>query len=50
MGSCGHYHYSNFANALLWKSDARGARLGAAAVAASHKVSFCMLRVVTRWG
>ena len=41
-GVHGHYHYSSFANALLWKSDARGARLGAAAVAASHKVSFCM--------
>jgi hypothetical protein len=38
----GHYHYSSFANALLWRSNARGQKLGTQPVAASHKVSFCM--------
>ncbi len=38
----GHYHYSSFANALLWRSNRRGLKLGAAPVAAAHKVSFCM--------
>jgi hypothetical protein len=38
----GHYHYSSFANALLWRSNARGTRLGSKEVAAAHKVSFCM--------
>jgi hypothetical protein len=37
-----HYHYSSFANALLWRSNARGQKLGTQPVAASHKVSFCM--------
>jgi hypothetical protein len=41
-GVHGHYHYSSFANAHLWTSNARGERLGTAAVASSHKVSFCM--------
>jgi len=41
-GIHGHYHYSSFANALLWQSNARGTRLGHEPVAASHKVSFCM--------
>ena len=39
-GTHGHYHYSSFADAKLWQSDASGARLGAQPVAASHKVSF----------
>lgn len=38
----GHFHYSSFANALLWRSDSRGRKLGSAPVAAAHKVSFCM--------
>jgi hypothetical protein len=38
----GHYHYSSFANALLWRSNKRGAKLGDEPVAAAHKVSFCM--------
>jgi hypothetical protein len=47
----GHYHYSSFANALLWRSNARGARLGSAPVAASHKVSFCMADIrIDAWG
>ena len=33
----GHYHYSSFANALLWKSNRRGTRLGEEAVAAAIK-------------
>jgi hypothetical protein len=38
----GHYHYSSFANAQLWRSNRRGARLGSTPVASAHKVSFCM--------
>lgn len=50
-GVHGHYHYSSFANALLWRSDRRGARLGHAPVAASHKVSFCMADIrIDAWG
>ena len=47
----GHYHYSSFANALLWQSNGRGARLGAQPVAAAHKVSFCMADIrIDAWG
>ncbi len=47
----GHYHYSSFANALLWRSDARGAKLGNTPIAASHKVSFCMADIrIDAWG
>jgi hypothetical protein len=47
----GHYHYSSFANALLWPSNRRGTRLGAAPVAAAHKVSFCMADIrIDAWG
>jgi hypothetical protein len=47
----GHYHYSSFANALLWKSNRRGAKLGADPVAAAHKVSFCMADIrIDAWG
>ncbi len=47
----GHYHYSSFANAQLWKSNPRGARLGDQPVAASHKVSFCMADIrIDAWG
>lgn len=47
----GHYHYSSFANALLWASDETGARLGDGPVKASHKVSFCMADIrVDAWG
>ena len=50
-GVHGHYHYSSFANALLWRSDRRGAKLGHAPVAASHKVSFCMADIrIDAWG
>lgn len=50
-GVHGHYHYSSFANALLWRSDQAGARLGSAPVAASHKVSFCMADIrIDAWG
>lgn len=41
-GVHGHYHYSSFADAKLWASNAGGQKLGNAPVAASHKVSFCM--------
>lgn len=50
-GIHGHYHYSSFANALLWRSDPRGAKLGDSPVAASHKVSFCMADIrIDAWG
>jgi len=50
-GVHGHYHYSSFANALLWRSDLRGAKLGSTPVAASHKVSFCMADIrIDAWG
>jgi hypothetical protein len=46
-----HYHYSSFANALLWRSDRRGAKLGDEPVTASHKVSFCMADIrIDAWG
>jgi hypothetical protein len=47
----GHYHYSSFANALLWRSDRRGAKLGNTPLKASHKVSFCMADIrIDAWG
>jgi hypothetical protein len=47
----GHYHYSSFANALLWPSNKKGARLGTQPVAAAHKVSFCMADIrIDAWG
>jgi hypothetical protein len=50
-GIHGHYHYSSFANATLWRSNRKGARLGAAPVAAAHKVSFCMADIrIDAWG
>ncbi len=46
----GHYHYSSFANALLWSSDSRGSKLGGGPVASAHKVSFCMADIrIDRW-
>jgi hypothetical protein len=49
-GVHGHYHYSSFANATLWRSNRRGARLGDGPVTASHKVSFCMADIrIDRW-
>ncbi len=47
----GHYHYSSFANALLWRSNKRGVKLGDDPVAAAHKVSFCMADIrIDAWG
>ncbi len=47
----GHYHYSSFANALLWRSNKRGTTPRARAVAAAHKVSFCMADIrIDAWG
>lgn len=49
-GVHGHYHYSSFADAKLWRSNAGGAKLGDAPVAASHKVSFCMADIrIEKW-
>jgi hypothetical protein len=49
-GVHGHYHYSSFANAMLWRSNARGAKLGDGPIAASHKVSFCMADIrIDKW-
>jgi len=50
-GVHGHYHYSSFANALLWRSDEQGAKLGGGPVAEAHKVSFCMADIrIDAWG
>ncbi len=50
-GVHGHYHYSSFADATLWRSDRRGRKLGGAPAAASHKVSFCMADIrIDAWG
>lgn len=50
-GVHGHYHYSSFANALLWQSNRRGARLGSEPLRAAHKVSFCMADIrIDAWG
>jgi hypothetical protein len=47
----GHFHYSSFANALLWRSNKKGAKLGSAPVAAAQKVSFCMADIrIDAWG
>ena len=49
-GVHGHYHYSSFANAVLWPSDEQGTKLGGP-VAEAHKVSFCMADIrVDAWG
>jgi hypothetical protein len=49
-GVHGHYHYSSFANAVLWRSDRRGTKLGDAPVGDAHKVSFCMADIrIDRW-
>ncbi|HEY6124579.1 MAG TPA: lysyl oxidase family protein, partial [Steroidobacteraceae bacterium] len=50
-GVHGHFHYSSFANALLWQSNKKGTKLGSAPVAAAHKVSFCMADIrIDAWG
>jgi hypothetical protein len=50
-GIHGHYHYSSFANALLWRSNRRGMKLGSAPVAEAQKVSFCMADIrIDAWG
>jgi hypothetical protein len=50
-GIHGHYHYSSFANATLWRSNRRGAKLGLSPVTAAHKVSFCMADIrIDAWG
>ena len=37
-----HFHYSDFAVASLWRSDARGRRLDKAPVRRGHKAGFCL--------
>jgi hypothetical protein len=50
-GIHGHFHYSSFANALLWRSNKKGVKLGSAPVAAAQKVSFCMADIrIDAWG
>ena len=38
----GHFHYTDFAVASLWRSDAKGRRLGAAPVRTGRKAGFCL--------
>ncbi len=40
-----HFHYSSFAGATLWVSNAQGDRLGSAPIRDGRKVSFCMVDV-----
>ncbi|NUP13582.1 MAG: hypothetical protein HOW73_46700 [Polyangiaceae bacterium] len=50
-GVHGHYHYSSFANAALWQSNANGARIGNAPLRGAQKVSFCMADIrIDAWG
>ena len=50
-GVHGHFHYSSFANAELWQSNAQAAKLGSAPVRSAHKVSFCMADIrIDAWG
>lgn len=37
-----HFHYADFAEASLWRSDDRGRRLGASPVRRGSKVGFCL--------
>jgi hypothetical protein len=37
-----HFHYTDFAVAALWRSDARGRRLGATALRTGRKAGFCL--------
>lgn len=37
-----HFHYTDFAVASLWRSDARGRRLGGVPVRAGRKAGFCL--------
>ena len=47
----GHYHYSSFATAELWKSNPNGNRLGNHPVTTSQKVSFCIADIrIDAWG
>ncbi|MBL9023997.1 MAG: hypothetical protein JNL21_17505 [Myxococcales bacterium] len=47
----GHYHYSSFANAALWKSNVYGAKIGNAPLRLAQKVSFCMADIrIDAWG
>jgi hypothetical protein len=50
-GVHGHYHYSSFATAELWRSNRRGDRLGSAPLRGAQKVSFCIADIrVDAWG
>ncbi|MDQ3954418.1 MAG: lysyl oxidase family protein [Actinomycetota bacterium] len=40
-----HFHYANFAQAHLWRSDARGKRLGTKPVRSGKKAGFCLLDI-----
>lgn len=44
-----HFHYEEFAQARLWRSDAAGDRLGDAPIRTGEKNGFCMLDVELHW-
>lgn len=44
-----HFHYSNFAQAHLWRSDAKGKRIGAAPIRSGRKNGFCLIDVDNTW-
>lgn len=45
-----HFHLAQFAVAMLWRSDAKGARLGRAPVRTGDKAGFCLEDVQHRGG
>lgn len=45
-----HFHYSDFAVAALWRSDAAGHRLGRTPLRLGHKAGFCLEDVQHRGG
>ena len=44
-----HFHYKNFAQSRMWKSDAKGRKLGKQPVRVGKKNGFCMIDVSNVW-
>lgn len=44
-----HFHYTNFAQAHLWRSNEAGERLGEAPIRSGRKNGFCMVDVELHW-
>jgi hypothetical protein len=46
-----HYHFTGFAQSVLWRTDGGGGRVGAAPVSTGRKVSFCIADTdLDAWG